>query len=190
MLTRELMRKLTRQLIRQPIAQSEKQSNRHSTGNQRGVARIAAVGLAAAFAGLVGCSDEQASTYADQDQARLPTTPATEQAAPQGYSERTGGNQTAMEPSATAQPGMESSESSAIEQTEFAAFDTNSDGMLSEREFDSDDARSQVSLKNMSFAQIDQNADGAIDTEEFESARAVSDPAAPRGLTLDERPRE
>ncbi len=166
----------------------------HGKIEAKRIRTMTGVGLAAAFAALVGCSEDRAS-YADQDQDRLPTTPATEQAAPPGYSGQTGLSQSGTgqggtDQTGTTQPETGQLESSDIERTEFAAFDTNSDGMLTEREFDSDDARSQVSLKNMSFAQIDQNADGSIDAQEFESARAVSDPDAPRGLTLDERPRE
>lgn len=151
------------------------------------IRKLTAFGLAGAFAVVAGCSEEPAANYADEDRAGTPSAPieGPTRAAPPAYAgQAQSGDESAGE-IATSEP-----ESDQVERTEFAAFDSNSDGALSEREFDSSEARSQVNLRNMTFAQVDRNGDGTIDAQEFESAKASGDSSERQGLSLDEPIRE
>lgn len=124
-------------------------------------------------AGLVaGCSDQSESEMAETDAAEqnqpqgTPSTPA--DTGDQSTMART--QQSPMEEPADPAAGeMPADESPAA--TEFAAFDTDSDGKLGEDEWRSNAEPNATNLRNMTFDQIDRDANGSIDLREFKSAK-------------------
>lgn len=79
-------------------------------------------------------------------------------------------------PSPQAEEEADSAEQ--VEQSEFAALDTNSNGMLEEREWESEQTSELAGLKNMTFAQLDRNDSGGIEPDEFRKARSGGDEAS------------
>ena len=118
---------------------------------------LTAIGVLAALMTLSGCSDQDAQSVGEA----LPS--------PSGSTDAPGNS----EPSPQADDGVVSPEEA--EQSEFAALDTNSNGTLEESEWESDETRNIVDLKNMTFAQIDRNSSGGIELEEFRNASTDGD---------------
>lgn len=126
-------------------------------------------------AGLVaGCSDQSES------RSEMAETEAAEQNQPQGTPSTPAdtGDQSTMartqqspmeEPADPAAGEMPADQSPAA--TEFAAFDTDSDGKLVEDEWLSNAEPNATNLRNMTFEQIDRDSNGSIDLREFKSAK-------------------
>ena len=133
---------------------------------------LSALGLVAALMIVTGCSDQNAQSVGEA----LP--------APSGSTEAA----RSQEPSPQEDDGVVTPQEA--EQAEFAALDTNSNGMLEESEWESDEAKDLANRKNLSFAQIDRNSSGGIELEEFSKARTGGDVEANAGTGTDTAVRE
>jgi hypothetical protein len=102
-----------------------------------------------------------AATPSGSDRERIDALSQTPQQAPMG--------QPADEPPQT------------VEASEFASFDTDSNGRLGEDEWEANATENATNLRNMTFAQIDRDASGDIDLQEFRKAKVQDSSAEQTG---------
>lgn len=136
---------------------------------------LTAVSIVTAAGLVAGCSDqsESRSEMAENDAAEL-NQPQGTPSAPADTGDQDTMARTQESPMEQADPAageMPADQSPAA--TEFAAFDTDSDGQLGEDEWRSNAEPNARNLRNMTFEQIDRDSSGSIDLREFKSAKTT-----------------